>query len=85
MDTTSSLSTLIESNLADLSSKQAQVTTAYDYEKTFAEWWSALGKEVFQARLQEEQASNEPKKTFDPLWPHPSWSTPPNESSTSGL
>ncbi len=62
MDTTSSLSTLFTSSLSDLSSKQAQVTTAYDYEKPFVDWWSALGKEVFQARLQEEQGANEPPK-----------------------
>ena len=65
MDSTSSLWTLFASRLADLSSNQSQLTTAYEYEKTFVDWWSALGKEVFQARLQEEQAANAPKKTLD--------------------
>jgi dsRNA-specific ribonuclease len=62
MDTSSHLSTLIESSLAELSSKQAQVTTAYDYEQTFAEWCTALGKEVFQARLTENQEASHSKK-----------------------
>jgi hypothetical protein len=38
------------------------VSTAYDYEKTLVYWWSGLGKEVFQARLQEEQADKESPK-----------------------
>lgn len=63
MDPSCNLSALIESKLAELSSKQAQVTTAYDYEKTFADWWLALGKEVLQARLNEEQSAIQPKKT----------------------
>ena len=52
----------IESKLAELSSKQAQVTTAYEYEKNFVEWWTSLGKEVFQARLHQEQSATQPKK-----------------------
>jgi hypothetical protein len=48
------LSALIESKLAELAAKQAQVTTAYNYEKNFDEWWTALGKEVFQASFDQE-------------------------------
>ena len=66
MNSFPSLLSVIESKLADLSSKQSEVTSAYEYEKTFVDWWSALGKEVFQACLQEEQAANEPKKN---VWP----------------
>lgn len=62
MDSSSNISSLIESKLAELSSNQSQVTTAYDYEKTFADWWTALGKEVLQARLNEEQPTGQAKK-----------------------
>jgi hypothetical protein len=55
------LSALFEAKLAELAAKQAQVTTAYDYEKNFDELWTALGKEVFQATLQEEPS--QPKKS----------------------
>jgi hypothetical protein len=62
MNRSTTLSSLIESKLAELSSKQSQVTTAYEYEKNFADWWQSLGQEVFQARLTEEQSPTEPKK-----------------------
>jgi hypothetical protein len=62
MTSQSTLSGLIESKLAELANKQAQVTTAYDYEKNFDEWWTALGKEVFQANLSQESKGSHPKK-----------------------
>ena len=45
---------LFEGELAELVAKQAQVTTAYDYEKIFDEWSTALEKEVFQDTLAKE-------------------------------
>jgi hypothetical protein len=61
MDSVSTLSALIESKLAELASKQAQVSNAYEYEKNFDEWWTALGKEVFQANVSQ-PAAGYPKK-----------------------
>jgi hypothetical protein len=64
MKSQSTLSALLESKLAQLATQQAQVTTAYDYEKNFDEWWTALGKEVFQATL--DQEPTQPKKNASP-------------------
>ena len=64
MDAQTNLSALIASKLAELASKQAQVSTAYEYEKNFDECWTALGKEIFQATLsQPTQANNQKKRS----------------------
>jgi hypothetical protein len=66
MQSQATLPALFATKLAELAHKQAQVTTAYDYEKNFDEWWTALGKEVFQATLNQGVKPGQPKKNASP-------------------
>lgn len=57
-----SLSQKLKSELASWHQGQKNQTSGYDYEKSFADLWTKLGKEVFQESLGDSHYQKNKKK-----------------------